>query len=132
MTSARSFSNAARRFRAGRIQLLDEGTVLHARGADVDDGRTRSLTEVGRHERGAAKCRHEDVSLAAHTGQVYGARMARRRHGGAAIQQQQRHGLPHDVAAPDHHGALAAIPMPDRSRISMTPDGVQAASDARP
>src|ERR1019366_4493129 len=73
--------------------------------ADVDYGGA-GPDVIGGDIGGAADGGDQDVSLAAHLGQIPGARVADG-DGGVLVQQHQGHGLADDVAAAEHHGVLA-------------------------
>ena len=63
------------------------------------------LNEIGRDHGGAADGGHQNLGLAAHRSQVGRLGMANG-DGGVLMQQQQRDGLTHDIAAAHHDGAL--------------------------
>ncbi len=68
--------------------------------ADVDHGRSRP-DERTSHKTGPAERCHENVAGRGNLRQILRAGMTDR-HSRVAVKEEHRHGLPHDVAAPDH------------------------------
>jgi hypothetical protein len=89
------------------------------------------FTISGSMKPGRADSRNQNVGLARDRRQVARLRVANR-HRGILMQQQHRHRLAHNIAAPHNHGMLPADRKPARFRISITPAGVHGASAGRP
>ena len=115
-------------------QTIHDCRILDARRPDINH-RGAWLDEISSDEPRPPDRGDKNVALASDPRQVDGSRVADRDRR-MPLQQQQRHRFAHDVAAADDDRAGPGNGNPrsiqQRSRISMTPDGVHATRSARP
>ena len=104
MTTDPRFAKAASRLALPLKKRSNSSRVVEAVHADIDE-RGAGLDHLRRDEAGPADGGDENVGLPRNLSEIPGLGVANR-HGGVFVQQQDRHGLAHNVAAAHDDGVL--------------------------